>query len=872
MPIGLTDRLVALGTFPLLEDIYLLGGLRTVADSAERDAIDATSRKAGMFVWVEADLTLFRLDADLTTWVEFSGGSGSGTFDYVLDPNQMADEGNVYVYLNSVVAAASTVQGRVRVEVVPGSIEVSSETFDLSNLSFHSRTGEPITITFQGTALLTGLPYELENIHLVQNKASAALCTLAAPAKMDLKGDSQVSLATSQPFVDQNGFDLDVTLSAQSRVEGLGASGAITTSTPATLRLFFQTIDTTQTTPIADSVDLDVVVFIAAAPPNVNIYFNNTLFPTRASLVFIAQSNLYTVDAAPSSSSEAIELVTGAGGLGGGASGGITLFTGTGGNGDGGDSGPSGAINITTSASGVRDGGTNAIAAGNINITTGGGSDGGVSAPGGDGGTVQINTGVGGDDGGVHSGSGGPFLLNTGDGGAGIAGGNGGGGGYFELVAGDGGNGDNLGGNGGSFSLLTGSGGSGTIDAGGAGGELDLTTGVGGSSSTTGVQGGAGGNLTIVLGEGGGSTDGPGGFGGEFSLTTGTGGDAANTTDEGGRGGHLTLTLGPGGDGGGNGGGLFLTTGSGGVANDSVGGGDGGDIVLGASGGGAGSATAIGGNGGPVQIFSGSGGPDGGSGAGNGGEILLQGGEGGLASGSSTGSGGVIRILAGQGGEGDGTTPSGPGGSIVLTPGSPGVDGGSGVGLQGVVLIRPTLAPTELRFEDLDENYVGFRAPNTVTNTTYVLPAADGDPDQALTTNGSGVLSWQTPGGGSSGEFTQETSTNDTDPHNIYVYTDPLVEDRGCITIEAMVQAIGKFGVYASFKFVATFVRSGTGITEADVTFLNGPVRSNPAFDVLFAIDDENIELQVVSATTDEVNWKATGVVIHVDGTFPGEA
>ena len=60
-------------------------------------------------------------------------------------------------------------------------------------------------------------------------------------------------------------------------------------------------------------------------------------------------------------------------------------------------------------------------------------------------------------------------------------------------------------------------------------------------------------------------------------------------------------------------------------------------------------------------------------------------------------------------------------------------------------------AQRELRFQDADSSaYVGFKSPATVTtNLVWTLPATDGTTGQALTTNGSAVLSWATAGGGS---------------------------------------------------------------------------------------------------------------------------
>jgi hypothetical protein len=58
-----------------------------------------------------------------------------------------------------------------------------------------------------------------------------------------------------------------------------------------------------------------------------------------------------------------------------------------------------------------------------------------------------------------------------------------------------------------------------------------------------------------------------------------------------------------------------------------------------------------------------------------------------------------------------------------------------------------------LTFYDADSsNYVAFRGATTIAaNTTWILPSADGSSNQVLTTNGSGILSWSTPSGGSGG-------------------------------------------------------------------------------------------------------------------------
>lgn len=59
-------------------------------------------------------------------------------------------------------------------------------------------------------------------------------------------------------------------------------------------------------------------------------------------------------------------------------------------------------------------------------------------------------------------------------------------------------------------------------------------------------------------------------------------------------------------------------------------------------------------------------------------------------------------------------------------------------------------AQGDLRFADSDSsNYAAIQAPATISsNYTLTLPTTDGDANQVLTTDGSGVLSWTTPSSG----------------------------------------------------------------------------------------------------------------------------
>lgn len=124
------------------------------------------------------------------------------------------------------------------------------------------------------------------------------------------------------------------------------------------------------------------------------------------------------------------------------------------------------------------------------------------------------------------------------------------------------------------------------------------------------------------------------------------------------------------------------------------------------------------------------------------GNVFIQSGEGGTLTGN-------VNIRSGS------ATPAlgGSTGNILIQPGIP-----DGAGTMGVVAINSnhlTLGAidsvtTPLEFTDSSGgNYVGFRGPASVpTSLIWTLPSADGTSGQVLSTDGSGVLSWASPGGG----------------------------------------------------------------------------------------------------------------------------
>jgi hypothetical protein len=85
--------------------------------------------------------------------------------------------------------------------------------------------------------------------------------------------------------------------------------------------------------------------------------------------------------------------------------------------------------------------------------------------------------------------------------------------------------------------------------------------------------------------------------------------------------------------------------------------------------------------------------------------------------------------------------------------------------LTGQTLVEALGVYTTIELGDDDNSHVvGFQAPATVpADTIWTLPAADGTSGQLLQTNGSGVLSWETPDPGvlliDGGNFDNGSST-----------------------------------------------------------------------------------------------------------------
>ncbi len=119
-------------------------------------------------------------------------------------------------------------------------------------------------------------------------------------------------------------------------------------------------------------------------------------------------------------------------------------------------------------------------------------------------------------------------------------------------------------------------------------------------------------------------------------------------------------------------------------------------------------------------------------------------------------------------------------------------------------------AQGDLRLADADSShYIALQAPSTVaSNVTFTLPSADGTNGQVLGTNGSGVLSFSTPSGG--------TILYNRRPA---LHRGPLFSKTAATTISVAAGAVLNGQYYAS----ATAVTMGTHTNNTDMAIWQHP-------------------------------------------------
>jgi hypothetical protein len=139
-------------------------------------------------------------------------------------------------------------------------------------------------------------------------------------------------------------------------------------------------------------------------------------------------------------------------------------------------------------------------------------------------------------------------------------------------------------------------------------------------------------------------------------------------------------------------------------------------------------------------------------------------------------------------------------------------------------------AQADLRFADADSsNWVALQAPATVSsNVTWTLPDADGTSGQVLSTDGAGVLSWTTGGGGGATDKIEEGNTSaeviDTGSDGRFVVTTEgseraRVDASGRLlvgTSSADTFRISTVGYIPNAQIKGAFPQGGVSVTSSD--------------------------------------------------------
>ena len=96
MSVKITGTLKPSGDFGLVEDTYLIGGMRAVPDADARDSIPQSRKKEGMIVYVIQDNKFYQLNSD-NKWDELSIGSSDSSSDSNSDSDSDSDTKYVVV-------------------------------------------------------------------------------------------------------------------------------------------------------------------------------------------------------------------------------------------------------------------------------------------------------------------------------------------------------------------------------------------------------------------------------------------------------------------------------------------------------------------------------------------------------------------------------------------------------------------------------------------------------------------------------------------------------------------------------------------------------------------------------------------------------
>jgi len=136
-------------TWYLLEDKYLKGGLRVVADFNERDAIHPANLKAGMLVVTQDTSKIWQLGVDLLTWSELLLGQGSNPSNQMsLYTHRQVGASDIWIinHQKNTRYFTYSVYDATSKQVIPNEVTISSANQVI--LQFATLTSGHVTLAF----------------------------------------------------------------------------------------------------------------------------------------------------------------------------------------------------------------------------------------------------------------------------------------------------------------------------------------------------------------------------------------------------------------------------------------------------------------------------------------------------------------------------------------------------------------------------------------------------------------------------------------------------------------------------------------------------------------------------------------------------
>lgn len=140
----------------ILMDLHLRGGFKVYVDEAERDGSHPFSRKAGMLIYVQSLKQYQTLEADMSTWTEFTTGGGGISAEGLVEPLNVTEDGKLAIHPHRILPEEVSRAGLVLTSTGPN-------TYAWKELP--ATVGQRATAVFESPSSIAGgesIDFELE--------------------------------------------------------------------------------------------------------------------------------------------------------------------------------------------------------------------------------------------------------------------------------------------------------------------------------------------------------------------------------------------------------------------------------------------------------------------------------------------------------------------------------------------------------------------------------------------------------------------------------------------------------------------------------------------------------------------------------------